>query len=311
MRATLVGALVLGSAVATTTASTAHAESAAPGAAALRQARAAWERGSFVTAEPLYREAIEKGGLAPDELLEGYVRLGAMRASAGKKDQAVAAFRAAAILDSGFSVPTEAGPKGAALAAQAKKDTERFGSIKLTLDAPREAPAGKPVKVTAHLDAAHLKIVARVAVLARDGTTGKEYTREAKPEDAVDFDIPSELTLPNASVVVRVDALDRNQNRLASAEDRVRVTGELAPVASAGGGTGGAASGSSASVGGGAGGEKPPGADEPPRKGGSFWSSPWPYIIGGVALAGAGAAVYFGTRPLETVPVGQLGVGTR
>jgi hypothetical protein len=40
------------------------------------------------------------------------------------------------------------------------------------------------------------------------------------------------------------------------------------------------------------------------RKGGGFWSSPWPYVIGGVALAGAGTAVYFGTRPSEQVAVG-------
>ncbi len=307
MRATVVSALVLTSAVVSTTASTAHAgDSTPPGAPALRQARAAWERGSFVTAEPLYREAIEKGGLAPDELLEGYVRLGSMRAAAGKKDQAVAAFRAAAILDASFSVPTEAGPKGSTLAAQAKKDTEKFGSIKLTLEAPKEAPAGKPVKVTAHLDSAHLKIVSRIGIVARDGTTAKEFTRETKPEDATDFEIPSDLTLPNASLAVRVDALDRQGNRLASAEDRVRVTGELAPVgagASTGGATAAGATGGKETT------TSPP--DESPRKGGSFWSSPWPYLIGGVAIAGAGAAVYFGTRPIETVAVGQVGVGTK
>lgn len=303
MRATVVSALVLASAVvSTTTVSTAHAGDAA-GAPALRQARAAWERGSFVTAEPLYREAIEKGGLAPDELLEGYVRLGAMRASAGKKDQAVAAFRAAAIVDASFSVPTEAGAKGATLAAQAKKDMEKFGSIKLTLDTPKEAPAGKPVKVTAHLDAAHLKIVSRVAVVARDGTTGKDFTRETKPEDTMDFEVPSDLTLPNASIAVRVDALDSRQNRLASAEERVRVTGELAPVASASAGTKDKDTKEASAT------TMPP--DESPRKGGAFWSSPWPYIIGGVALAGAGAAFYFGTRPADTVAVGQVGVGTR
>jgi hypothetical protein len=315
MRATVVGALVLTSAVVVSkTASTARAESAPPpGAAALRQARAAWERGSFVTAEPLYREAIEKGGLAPDELVEGYVRLGAMRASAGKKEQAVAAFRAAAILDAGFSVPAEAGAKGAALATQAKKDTERFGSIRFAAEAPKDTPAGKGFRVTAHLDAAHLKIVSRVAISARDGTTGKEFSREAKPEEAVDFDVPSDLTLPQASVLVRVDALDRNQNRLASAEERVRVTGDLGTVAAGGANANGSATAGGSGSGSGSAASSsatsPP--DESPRKGGSFWSSPWPYIIGGVALAGAGAAVYFGTRPLETVPVGQVGVGSK
>ena len=44
------------------------------------------------------------------------------------------------------------------------------------------------------------------------------------------------------------------------------------------------------------------------RKGGSFWSSPWPYIIGGIAVVGAGTAVYYGTRPPQTVTVGAVGV---
>ena len=57
--------------------------------------------------------------------------------------------------------------------------------------------------------------------------------------------------------------------------------------------------------------KKKPGDDNETRKGGSFWSTPWPYVIGGVALAGAGAAVYFGTRPSDAVSVGPVNVGTR
>ena len=45
------------------------------GNAMLKQARSAWDRGSLAAAEPLYRDALEKGGLAPAEVLEGYVRL--------------------------------------------------------------------------------------------------------------------------------------------------------------------------------------------------------------------------------------------
>jgi hypothetical protein len=98
--------------VATTSAAPAYAGESAAGGPALKQARAAWEKGSLDVAEPLYREALEKGGLAPGDVLEGYVRLGSIRASLGKRDQAIAAFRAASILDSTFAVPSEAGPKG-------------------------------------------------------------------------------------------------------------------------------------------------------------------------------------------------------
>lgn len=274
----------------------------AAGGPALRQARAAWERGALDTAEPLYKEAIEKGGLAPDELLEGYVRLGSIRASRGKKEASIAAFRAASILDADFAVPSEAGPKGGAFAAQAKKDTAKIGSIELTMTAPKEGAAGKPIAFTVKLDSRHIAVVKRLKVTARDGTSGKSWEDEAAAAETADFEVPSDVTLPGANVLVRVDALDGRANRLASAEQRVRIPegagkkgddddDDVVAVATKP--------------------KRKPGADDGPRKGGGFWSTPWPYVIGGVALAGAGAAVYFGTRPSEEVSVGPVNVGTR
>jgi len=279
----------------------ARAAETAAGGPALRQARAAWDRGSLETAEPLYREALEKGGLAPNEVLEGYVRLGSIRAALGKKDSAVAGFRAASILDASFTVPSEAGSKGAGLAEKAKRDTAKIGSIQLAVQVPREAQPGKAIVVTTTLDKAHLPIVNRIGLVARDGTTGKEVTLEAKPAEAVEFEVGSEVTLPGASILIRVDALDGKQNRLASAEERVRVPDDSADKAAVAGGGKGKEAGSAGSA------SKPPG-DPDVRKGGAFWSSPWPYVIGGIALAGAGTAVFFGTRPTPNVSVGQVGV---
>ncbi len=288
-------------------AASARAAEPSPGGPALRQARAAWDRGALDTAEPLYREALEKGGLAPNEVLEGYVRLGSIRAAHGKKDQAVAAFRAASILDAAFTVPPEAGPKGAGLAERAKRDTAKIGTIQLAVQVPKEAAAGKPFKITATVDKAHVPIVARIGVVAKDGTSGKETTLEAKTDESVDIEIPGEIALPNASIVVRVDALDAHANRLASAEDRVRIpdsAGAPAAVAAAPAGGGNATGAGTVATTYRAG-------DADVRKGGTFWSTPWPYVIGSVALAGAGAAVYFGTRPPDDVTVGQVGVRTR
>ena len=280
----------------------AYASESAAGGPALRQARAAWDKGALDTAEPLYREALEKGGLAPTDVLEGYVRLGSIRASNGKKEQAIAAFRAASILDSTFAVPTEAGPKGPAYAAQAKKDTAKIGSIQLSIKAPKEATSGKPFTVSALLDSSHIPIVAKIGLVARDGTSGKEVVAEGKPGESVDLEVSSDLTMPNASILVRVDALDRQGNRLASAEERVRVPESgTAAVAAAGSASKEASTASSSSSG-------TAGGDSGVRKGGGFWSSPWPYLIGGVALASAGTAVYFGTRPTAQVAVGQVGV---
>jgi hypothetical protein len=298
-RALAFGCLVVGAMA--TSAWSAHATEVAAGGPALRQARAAWDKGSIETAEPLYREALEKGGLAPPDVLEGYVRLGSIRASLGKKDQATAAFRAASILDATFAVPTEAGPKGPSLAAAAKRDTAKIGSIQLTMKAPKETPSGKSFKVTAELDGAHVPIVAKIGLVARDGTSGKEVVAEAKPGETVELDVASEVTMPNASVLVRVDALDRQGNRLASAEERVRVTEGGAGAVAAAGASASSSSGSTSS-------SPSPAGDTSPRKGGGFWSSPWPYVVGGLALAGAGTAVYFGTRPSDQVSVGQVGV---
>ncbi len=285
-------------------AASAHASESPAGGPALRQARAAWEKGSLDIAEPLYREALEKGGLAPTDVVEGYVRLGSIRASLGKRDQAIAAFRAASILDSTFAVPSEAGPKGPAYAAQAKKDTAKIGSIQLTLKAPKEVTSGKPFTVTASLDGAHIPIVAKLGLVARDGTSGKEATAETKPAESAELEVPADVTLPSASIIVRVDALDSHGNRLASVEERVRVPEGGVAAASGIGGSNAkdAANGSSSSASYG---------DTTARKGGGFWSSPWPYVIGGVALAGAGTAVYFGTRPSEQVAVGAPSVRAR
>jgi hypothetical protein len=108
--------------------------------------------------------------------------------------------------------------------------------------------------------------------------------------------------MPNASILVRVDALDRQGNRLASAEERVRVPeGGSAAVAAGSGSKGGSSAASSSA-------DRPADSDSGVRKGGGFWSSPWPYLIGGIAIASAGTAVYFGTRPTAQVAVGQVGV---
>lgn len=280
-----------------------YAAEESAGSPAFKHARAAWDRHSFEVAEPLYREALEKGGLAPAEVLEGYVRLGSIRAILGKKDSAIAAFRAASILDASFPVPTEAGAKGATLAARAKKDTAKIGSIQLAVMAPKETPSGKSFTVTATLDKPHLPIVQRVGLLAKDGTTGKELLLETVPEESMEFEVSSEIALPGASILVRVDALDGQRNRLFSAEERIHVLdGEKSAAAEAPSSNSKQSGGSSKHL------SSTKAGDSGVRKGNAFWSSPWPYVIGGVALAGVGAALFFGTRPVENVSVGSVGV---
>lgn len=249
-----------------------------------REAKAAWDRGEFEEAERDYRIMVERGGLGPDEILDAYVRLGSARAILGKNAQSVAAFRAAAVLDSEFRVPSDAGDKSAKLAASAKKDVAKIGSLELGGKFPSEVPASKAFTVSAELDQAHIAVVYRLGVRVSDKLTGKSYAHEEPPAKSVDFEVPLTMALSGASLTVRVDALDKFDNRLASVEQVVHVMKEPTSV----------------------------GPVIAPKPGKSFWATPWPWVAGGVMLAaGAFSAYYFWLRPTDDVTFGTVGVRTR
>lgn len=239
-------------------------------------AKDAWDKGDFDRAETLYREAIERGSLAPETVVECYVRLGSLRSILGKK-KGLEAFRAAAILHRNFTLPTEAGKREVALADQARKDTDGFGEITLTAEAPKEAPAGAPIAVTAHLDAAHIAVARKIAFTARDGLYGKEEKALRDVAEKTDFVVPATLAGPGTRISVRVDALDQFGNRLASVENTITIP------------------------------DGRPKEDKVAKKGGSFWASPWPYVIGGTLLAGGAATGYYlFLRPTDQVHINSV-----
>ncbi len=259
------------------------------GAASLKRARAAWSGNDMGSAEAFYREAIAKGGLAPDEVLEGYVRLGTARLLLGRKEQSLAAFRAAAVIDNAFETPPEAGAKGEQLALGAKKDMAGVGTLVVGISSPAQVKGGQPFSVRAKIDDSHSRIITRVALLARDGSSGKELYLISPPATVVDFEIPGSSVLPGSTLVLRVDAVDSHDNRLASAESRVEVAGAPVVVVL----------------------PKKPTHEPARKKEGSFFSSPWPYVLGGALLAGAGATIFMLTRPTDDVTIGTVGVRTR
>ena len=326
---------------------------AAAGAEALANARAAWDKGAYDTAETFYKSALERGGLAPTEVVDGYVHLGAARAVLKRVELSRAAFRQAARLDLHFRVPPEAGRRAAQIAALAKRDEARLGSIVFRAQVPSTVAAGVPFKVTATLDAKHTaSVVARVGIDARDIASGKQWNRDGVAATRSTFEIPVEVVTPGAVLMVRVDALDAHDNRLASREQRVQVEGSppappappattvavtppssspSPPATSAPAATSASSAGSAISAGRdptkpalGLFEPIPPESatrrspsvadsdrDRPPSSGGGFWSSPWPYVIGGAALAAGGATVYFVTRPTDNVSVGSAQVQPR
>jgi hypothetical protein len=239
------------------------------------------------------RRSIERAS----DLLDAYVRLGSSLTVLGKKAAALSAFKAAALIDPHFVLPPEAGKRAAVIADRARRTEARIGPIALGANIPGEVASGEPAPVDATLDAAHTAVAAKVAIVARDSSSGRSYADAQDPATTVHFSLPASLTLPSATLYVRVDALDAHQNRLASVEGKSHVRGAavapaamaLAPIAPLGS--------ADASKG-----------DSDTNHKSGFWSTAWPYVIGGVALAAGGAAIYFSTRSSPDVNLGAVRV---
>ncbi len=296
-----------------------HAEPANPPAAAansgtLVRARIAWDRGEFDVAETLYKEAVERGGLERTELLDAYVHMGACRAVLGRRAHALVAFRSAAALDPKFTTPAEVGKKASSLAERARRDETKAQPLKLTVSAPTTVPAGASFVVDATLDAAHLGAVSKVALDAREPSSGASFAALQAPSADVHFEIPARLVTGDATLAIRVTALDSHDNKLASVEQKTRV--DAAPGVANANANANAMAPSAISL------HPAPsraamsdtGVSDaralPPSRTG-LWSSPWTYLVGGVALAAGGAALYLGTRPSDDVTIGAVRVQAR
>lgn len=260
-----------------------------------QEADGAWNKGEFEDAERLYRILIERGGLDAKEVVVAYVRLGSARAILGKRKESIAAFRAAAVLDAKFAVPSEAGEKAVQYAQVARSDMSKIGPLVFDAQAPEKVDPGSTLAVKTSVDVPHVPMVARVAVVARVVPKGAPPDEGKTPKELKNSEPPgasggTEVTLgpmPSEGGTVlelEVHALDKFDNRLATVKRTVTVRSIAVAVT------------------------------PPPRKkpGVSFWATPWPYVIGGVALAAGGAsAYYFWLRPTDTVTVGTVGVRTR
>ncbi|MGO9713585.1 MAG: hypothetical protein ACLQBL_32320 [Polyangiaceae bacterium] len=291
----------------------AHAETPPPpaGAEALAAARTAWDGRHFAAAELSYKSALDHGGLAPADTLDAYVHLGAARAALGKRELARAAFRQAALIDRYFKTPRGASKRATLIASLARRDEAKLGSIVLNAVIPQSVPAGESFGIDATLDPKHAAITAKVGVDARDSLSGKHWATSDVAAAEMHFDIPANVTLPGATLVVRIDALDPHDNRLASREQRVRVEAretpaiadlpaKPAPVAAPAALTFTADVGTPSKL-----------TRDKGEKHGGILSSPWFYLVGGVVLAAGGAFAYYELRPSDDVSLGGARVVTR
>ncbi|MGH7296878.1 MAG: hypothetical protein ACRELB_18205 [Polyangiaceae bacterium] len=259
---------------------------------AMRQARSAWDDGDFDIAPGLYRAALGAGGLRRDEVIDAYVRMGAALAATRRSREAHAALRSAALLDPGFRVPPEAGKRAVAAAERARREQRRTGSLALSAQVSDEVPAGAAFPVDVALAPIHAPLVDTVHLEVRDSLAGHTYEHGVSPDTRMHFEVPRRMTLPDASLVVRVRVADARDNELMAYEKHVHVK----PVAAA------PLPAALAAL------RTPEGGDTSRSSGGGFWHTAWPYVIGGAALAAGGVAVYLGTRPTADVYVGQARV---
>lgn len=268
---------------------------------ALDKARAAWDNADFDLAPALYETALEVGSLTKSDVVDAYARMGSALAINGKRKPAIEAFRKAAMLDPTFQLPPEAGKKANALAKLAKRQQARAGTLSIGLQVADEVDSGEPFAVDVTISQPpRTALVDTLSFSARDPLAGHAYERSAPADTHVHFEVPTRMTLPEATLVVQVKARDAHDNELWVGEKRVHVAKPLpapspAPIAALE--------------------PMPPPsrhhhqAEQPSSSSGGFWHTAWPYIIGGAALAAGGAATWYATRPTENVYVGSPHVG--
>ena len=272
----------------TATSGVVHAQG--PGTTPLERGRAAWAEGEFDVAETLFKEAISKGGLTRKDVLDAYVLLGATRLILKKNEPALIAFRMAGLIDMRFKTPPEAGKKAAVLVESAKKQDARIGQLQIHGAAPQTVPIGQPFTVRVTLDAGHAAIIRRVELKVSDGLGTKSYDHDEPSATAVEFTVPGNLALADTTLLLKLIGLDAHDNQLVIGEEHVKVEAATNGVAVVP--------------------VRLPRSDPKKKEDdkGGFWASPWPYVIGGAALAAGGAAVYVGTRPGDQVSVSAVRV---
>jgi hypothetical protein len=268
-----------------------------PGDTAMQHARSAWDSGDFDLAPGLYQAALNAGGLKRNDVLEAYVRMGCALAASNKIKPSLAALRHAALLDPNFTVPPEAGKKAIAVAIKARREQKRVGSLTLSAQVPDEVASGEAFGVDVSLGSVKNSPVDTISVEARDSLSARSFKHSTFADARVHFEVPARMTLPDASLVIAVSAVDSHENELATFERHIHVKHAAPPP-------------------------PPPivavlrPQPEHPRSkttkstssGGGFWHTAWPYIIGGTVLAAGGAAIYVGTRPTSDVYVQRASV---
>jgi hypothetical protein len=261
----------------------------------------------YENAEKLFKKLIEDGELEKDAVISAYVRLGGSRAVLGKKDEAVKAFRAAAVLDPNFVPMPDGNPKAIEAAQLARSSVAKLGPLVFEAKIPERFEQGAKIAVVAIVDPAHLPMVSRLLV------TLKQHDKEGAPvllnkRELTDPSGSTTLTLAldelpkdvPGEVDVQVSALDKFNNKIASQT----ATRTLKLAGSKEADSGGNIYGDKPSEG-----KKKKPSDE--KDGVGIFSTAWPFVIGGVVLAAGGVSMYYFLSRPTVSSIGPASVGTQ
>lgn len=259
------------------------------------QGDAAWHRGELEEAQALYLQALEEGGLSPEEVVIAHSRIGTVKAALKDTAGALSDFRVAAAIDPNFELPADSGPAARKLYQQAQQEASDQGEkLTLNLEAPREIPANRAFVIETEIPEGFSVFVTRVVVVVEDTLTGKRWRKRQDASGKLSFKFPPKVAESGARLKVRVSGVDDRDNAWVAEDLTIRVKGSRAAA-----GAGGAGMTSR---------NEDPFANDPKKDQkqdeGGLLSGPVPWIAGGVLLVATAVTVFLVTRPASDVSVG-------
>jgi hypothetical protein len=193
-----------------------------PGAESLTRGIQAFEQHNYALAAAQFDNALGRGGLSRAQTLTVYVDLGVAYVALGKTKQAQQAFETAALIDPKFVVPPSSGPRAEKLANQARQKEESVGQYHFDVGVPGDLKAQAPFKITVEMPEDEVPLVPLVRIAAQE-PGGKSFETFEPSVAHLGVEIPAEVAVSGETITLRVELLDRHNNRLAVTEKLLKV----------------------------------------------------------------------------------------
>lgn len=254
--------------------------------AAAERALRLLEDGDFEGAVDTLQRGLNQQDLSDDELAEMYRVLGLAQLYLGREEEARESYEKLLQAQPDYELPEYEAPKIRALYARIKDDIKkrRVRPVTLSLEVPEATEGGGPVLVVANVKDLALGSKPRLYYrrAGRQSFNSVDFTRDQQDRERFTAQIPSyELPIPDTRYEVEyyVEVADAAQRRLAGRGDALQPL--VLNVLPRGGTQEVAAT--------------------------PFFQTPWPYVIGGVVVAGVVAGIALANQQPQTGVV-RIGV---